>query len=155
MKKFTHCLKFSAYALLSVIFLSFSPDPFEQDLAEVQQKLTDHYNFTPVLLKKYELTVTKTGFCRYKCFFNTGKVEYFSFNLMKFRTLDFLGNTQKGILFLRTKGDDVIVQTYNDSKRGDLDSMATYMSIPLKNMEAEDLNALSAKLQRMSQAMHQ
>lgn len=155
MKKFTLCLKVSAYALLCIIFLSFSADPYEQDMADVQQKLTDHYNFTPELLKKYELNVTKNGFCRYKCFFNNGKVEYFSFNLMKFRALDFLGTTQKGTLLLRTRGDDVIVQTYNDSKKGDIDSMATYMSIPLKNMEAEDLNELSAKLQKMSRALHQ
>lgn len=155
MKKFTRCLKVSAYALVCVIFLAFSADPFEQDMADVQQKLSDHYNFTPDLLKKYELNVTKTGFCRYKCFFNSGKVEYFSFNLMKLKTLDFLGTTQKGILLLRTRGDDVIVQTYNDSKKGDIDSMATYMSIPLKNMEAEDLNELSVKLQKMSRALHQ
>ncbi len=154
MKKFTLYLKVSAYTLICVIFLAFSADPFEQDMADVQQKLTDHYDFTSDLLKKYELNVTKTGFCRYKCFFNSGKVEYFSFNLMKFKDLDFLGTTQKGTLLLHTKGDDVIVQTYN-SKKGDIDSMATYMSIPLKNMEAEDLNELSAKLQKMSRALHQ
>lgn len=154
MKKFTLCLKVSAYVLVCVIFFAFSADPFEQDVADVQQKLTDHYDFTPDLLKKYELNVTKTGFCRYKCFFNSGKVEYFSFNLMKFKDLDFLGTTQKGTLLLHTKGDDVIVQTYN-SKNGDIDSMATYMSIPLKNMEAEDLNEISAKLQKMSRALHQ
>lgn len=154
MKKFTLYLKVSAYTLICVIFLAFSADPFEQDMADVQQKLTDHYDFTSDLLKKYELNVTKTGFCRYKCFFNNGKVEYFSFNLLKFKDLDFLGTTQKGTLLLHTRGDDVIVQTYN-SKKGDIDSMATYMSIPLKNMEAEDLNELSAKLQKMSRALHQ
>ena len=154
MKKFTLYLKVSAYALICVIFFAFSADPFEQDMADVQQKLTDHYDFTPDLLKKYELNITKTGFCRYKCFFNSGKVEYFSFNIMKFKDLDFLGTTQNGTLLLHTKGDDVIVQTYNN-KKGDIDSMATYMSIPLKNMEAEDLNELSAKLQKMSRALHQ
>lgn len=154
MKKFTLFLKIGAYALLSVIFLSFSSDPLEQDLAELQQKLTDHHNSAPNLIKKYELNMTKTGFCRYKRFFNNGKVEYFSFNLAKFKTIDYLGGTQAGILFLRTKGDDVIVQTYNDSRGGDIDSMATYMTIPLKNMEAADLNELAGKLEKMSLALH-
>ncbi|HEY0174926.1 MAG TPA: hypothetical protein VGC08_01025 [Pedobacter sp.] len=154
MKKFTFSLKMSAYFALCVIFLSFSAEgPIEEEAAYVQQKLTDHYN--PVNIKKYELHITEKGFCRYKRFFNNGKVEYFSCNLLKFKNLDYLGNTQSGVLMLRTKGEDVIVQTYNDSRGNDIDSMATFMAIPLKNLEAEDLIDLSGKFEQMSQKLRQ
>ncbi|MDO7743451.1 MAG: hypothetical protein MUP99_06740 [Pedobacter sp.] len=156
MKKFTFCLKMGAYAMLCIGFLSFSfPDPLEEDAGYVQQQLSAHCNALSgtLQIKKYELNVTKTGFCRYKRFLQNGKVEYFSFNLIKFKHMDYLGNSQNGILYLRTKGDDVIVQTYNDSRGGDIDSMSTYLSIPLKSIEPEDLNEFAQRFQRMSLAL--
>jgi hypothetical protein len=158
MKKFTPSLKMSAYGLLCFIFLSFSAyGPVEEEAAYVQQKLTDHYNAVSGAkdMKKYELHITDKGFCRYKRFFNNGKIEYFSCNLLKFKDVGYLGNTQSGTLLLHTKGEDVIVQTYNDSKGGDIDSMATFMAIPLKNLEAEDLIDLSEKFQQMSVKLRQ
>lgn len=156
MKKFTFSLKTGLYALACLVLLS-SYGPDEEEAVYLQQRLTDHHDTegSGQNLKKYELHVTNKGFCRYKRFFNNGKVEYFSFNLVKYKQLDYLGNTQKGILYLRTKGDDVIVQTYNDSKGGDIDSMATFMSIPVKNIEAEELNDLAEKFQQMSQKLRQ
>ncbi|MBB5636120.1 hypothetical protein HDF26_003418 [Pedobacter cryoconitis] len=158
MKKFTISLKIAAYALLCTVFLSFSAyGPTEEEAVYVQQKLYDHYNAEAKggLIKKYELHVTNTGFCRYKCFFNNGKIEYFSFNFLKYKDIDYAGTSQSGTLILRTKGDDVIVQTYNDSKGGDIDSMATFMAIPLKNIEPEELNQLMEKFQQMSSKLRQ
>jgi len=156
MKKFTFSLKTGLYALVCLLFLS-SYGPVEEDAVYLQQKLSDHHDITPSgqAIKKYELQVTNKGFCRYKRFFNNGKVEYFSFNLLKYKQMDYLGNTQKGMLYLRTRGDDVIVQTYNDSRGGDIDSMATYMAIPVKNIEAEALNDLAEKFQQMSEKLRQ
>jgi len=156
MKKFTLSLKTGLYALICLIFLS-SYGPTEEEAVYLQQRLSDHHDTEPAgqNIKKYELHVTSKGFCRYKRFFNNGKVEYFSFNLVKYKQLDYLGNTKKGILYLRTNGEDVIVQTYNDSRGGDIDSMATFMAIPVKNIEAEELNDLSEKFQRMSQKLRQ
>jgi len=156
MKKFTFSLKTGVYALVCLIFLS-SYGPTEEDAVYLQQRLYDHHD-TAVLgqnIKKYELQVTNKGFCRYKRFFNNGKVEYFSFNLLKYKQLDYLGSTQKGMLYLRTRGDDVIVQTYHDSRGGDIDSMATFMAIPIKSIEAEELNDLSEKFQQMSEKLRQ
>lgn len=156
MKKFTFPLKTGLYALVCLILLS-SYGPTEEEAVYLQQRLTDHHD-TEVpgqSIKKYELHVTNKGFCRYKRFFTSGKVEYFSFNLLKYKQLDYLGSAQKGVLYLRTRGDDVIVQTYNDSRGGDIDSMATFMAIPLKNIEAEDLNDLAEKFQQMSQKLRQ
>lgn len=156
MKKFTFSLKTGLYALICLVCLS-SYGPTEEEGIYLQQRLSDHHD-TAVLgqsIKKYELNVTNKGFCRYKRFFNNGKVEYFSFNLLKYKKLDYLGTTQKGMVYLRTKGDDVIVQTYNDSRGGDIDSMATFMAIPIKNIEAEELNDLSERFQQMSQKLRQ
>jgi len=158
MKKFTFHLRMGAILLLCLLFLAFSPyGPIEQEAAYVQQKLTEHYNGDSGIknVKRYELHITDKGFCRYKRFFNNGKVEYFSCNLQKITGFDYLGDVRTGTLILRTKGDDVIVQTYNDSRGGDIDSMATYMAIPLKKLEAEDLNDLSEKFQQISRKLRQ
>jgi hypothetical protein len=157
MKKFTFSLKTGVSVLLYVLCLSFSPfGEVEQEAADVQQSLTEHYNEASVgNIKKYELHITDKGFCRYKRFFNTGKVEYFSCNLQKLKTLDYLGTTKTGMLLLRTRAEDVIVQTYNDRHGGDVDSMATFIAIPLKNLEAEDLNALSVKFQQLQLKLRQ
>jgi hypothetical protein len=40
---------------------------------------------------------------------------------------------------------DIIVQTYNDPK-GDIDSVATQLNLPFKNMEPERLDSLQAAL---------
>lgn len=158
MKKFTISLKISVYSLLCAVFLSFSSYcPTEEEAIYVQQKLEDHYNKEAKggSIKKYELRITNSGFCRYKCFFNNGKIEYFSFNFLKYKDLDYAGTAQSGNLILRTKGDDVIVQTYNDTKGNDIDSMATFMAIPLKNIEPEELNQLMEKFRQMSLKVRQ
>jgi hypothetical protein len=105
-------------------------------------------NLIPKLIKKHEIKVTSTGFCRYRKVFNNGKEEYFAFNLSRLKAIDYYGTQAKGDLFLRTNSDDVIVQTRND-KRGAIDSMGTYMVIPLKNIEPEALNDLAEQLKKL------
>ena len=152
MKKFTIKLKTYLYVLFCMFLMAFSipPDLLEETVF-VQKMLKDHYNELAIkpALKRYELNVTNSGFCRYKRFYTSGKVEYFSFNLARFKDIDYYGTDKTGQLLLRTSGDDVIVQTYND-RQGDVDSMASYMSIPLKNVEAEQLSDLSERLARLN-----
>lgn len=93
-------------------------------------------------LKKFEINVTNTGFCRYRKFYVNGKQEYFAFNLSRFKAMDYYGTLDRGELYLRTQNDDVIVQTRND-KKGDVDSMGTFVVIPLKNVDIDQLNALN------------
>jgi hypothetical protein len=141
MKKITVCLKMCFFLLLCLAFFSFtSIDLLNDQAIFVQKKLVDHYDGQqePYGLKRGELVVTNTGFCRYKRYYDNGKIEYFSCNLIKFKDLDYLGTIKNGKLLIHTMSDDVIVQTYND-KAGDLDSMASSMIIPLKNIEPEDL----------------
>ncbi|WP_316814043.1 hypothetical protein [Pedobacter heparinus] len=152
MNKFTLSLKISALLLLCPIFMAFNARLLDEYTDYIQQKLTAHYDNREEMqpIKRYELKVTNTGFCRYKRYFESGKVEYFSFNLVKFKDLDYYGTDKNGKLYLRTKGEDVIVQTYNDKKAGDIDSMAAYMMIPLKNIEPQDLSDLSERLVKMN-----
>jgi hypothetical protein len=152
MKKFTLFLKMCLFLPIYVVFMAFVPVfSFDEQTSYIQKLLSGHYDDTPGLLSvdRYELNVTNNGFCRYKRHFTNGKVEYFSFNLLKFKDLDYYGTDKSGDLFLRTKNDDVIVQTYND-KEGDVDSMATYMVLPLKNIEPQDLSDLHERLTRLS-----
>lgn len=153
MKKFTLRLKMCLFLSICLIFTAFIHIlPIDEQTSYVQKILSSHYDDGPEPrpVKRYELNVTNSGFCRYKRYFVNGKVEYFSFNLTKFKDLDYYGNDKNGKLFLRTNGDDVIVQTYNDEKEGDIDSMATYMIIPFKGIEPQDLTDLYERLVRLN-----
>lgn len=94
-----------------------------------------------VKLKKLELNITEDAFLRLRKTYQNGKQEYFSLQLQRLDETSYLGGTEKGTFRLRTKDDDIIVQTYNDRK-GNVDSMATVLDIPLKNMEPERLDSL-------------
>lgn len=96
-------------------------------------------------LKKWELNITEESFIRLRKTYQTGKQEYFSFHLQRLENLSYLGTVNNGTLLLRAKTDDIIVQTYND-KKGNVDTMASTLSIPLKNMEPERLDSLKAAL---------
>lgn len=151
MKKFTFCLRLLSISVFCMFLCAFSyRDSVEEYVNYLQKSFTDHYDFSQEssTIKKFELNVTNNGFCRYKRYFTNGKVEYFAFKLAKFKDLDYYGTTTSGKLFLRTKNDDVIVQTYND-RAGDVDSMGTCIVIPLKNIEAEDLNQIKESLNRI------
>jgi len=152
MKKFTIKLRTCLLGLFCLFLMAFSiPTDLFEETAFIQKILKDHYDEIAIkpALKRYELNVTNSGFCRYKRFYASGKVEYFSFNLTKFAGIDYYGTDKAGDLLLRTLGDDVIVQTYND-RQGDVDSMASYMAIPLKNVEAEQLSELAERLVKMN-----
>lgn len=154
MKKFTQIMKmwcfFYGVAIFFIISAFLIIDPLEEDSVFLENKLGEHYdqNFAAGQIKQYELSVTNSGFCRYKRYFRNGKVEYFAFNFLRYKDTDFFGTTKGGMLYLRTAEDDVIVQTYEDPA-GDVDSMASCLVLPIKQVEAEDLNMLLAGFQSM------
>jgi hypothetical protein len=92
-------------------------------------------------IKKWDLSLTPDAFIRFKKTYQNGRQEYYSFNLRRFKDMDYYGTTTKGTLRIKTLADDVIVQTYNDPK-GNVDSMSTMLKIPLRNIEAEQLDSL-------------
>ena len=92
-------------------------------------------------LKKWEFNLTDQAFIRLRKTYTNGKQEYYSFQLRRFKDIDYLGTTTNGTLQLRTIADDIIVQTYDDPK-GNVDSMATTLTIKVKNMDAERLDSL-------------
>ena len=158
MKKFTQFMKMwcLVYVAATVFIISafLIVDPLEEDSLFLENKLHAHYDegFSSKQIKRYELSVTNSGFCRYKRYFHNGKIEYFAFNFLRYKDSDFLGTTSQGLLYLRTAEDDVIVQTYKDPA-GDVDSMASQLIIPLKQVEAEDLNALAARFLSMRETL--
>ena len=152
MKKFTLNLKKSVFISLGIALCIFSGFhyPDEQTLF-IQNLLVKYYDSDAQIkdVKRYEINVTNNGFCRYRKIYNNGKQELFAFNITSFKTMDFYGTASKGELYLRTKSDDVIVQTRYD-KKGDIDSMGTFVIIPLKNIETTELNALSESFQKLN-----
>lgn len=125
----------------------------DDGLAIIHQTLSKHYDAEAdaATVRRYELNLTATGFCRYRKTYKNGKTELFSFNVLRFKDLDYYGNAKHGKLYLSTQSDDVIVQTRND--RRDVDSMATYMVIPLKDIDTEVLNTLAAQFKQVHERL--
>ena len=96
-------------------------------------------------LKKWDLALTPDAFIRFKKTYQSGRQEYYSFNLRRFKNMDYIGTNVRGTICLKTMGDDVIVQTYNDPK-GNVDSMSTSIKIPVRGLEAEQLDSLLTNL---------
>jgi hypothetical protein len=115
----------------------------EQDWVDYANRcLTQCYNHAAEpKLKKVEISITDDDFIRLRKTFAKNKQVYYSFNLHKFNELDYVGSASKGILKLETVADNVIVQTYND-RHGDVDSMSTFLNIPVKNMAPGRLDSL-------------
>lgn len=145
MKKFTLNSKKGVFFLASLSFLLFSGfDLPEEQTVYIQGFLTKYYDLEGQgkEIKRFDISVTNTGFCRYRKVYTNGKEEFFSFNLSRFKSMDFYGTTARGELYLRTKNDDVVVQTRRDRK-GEIDSTGTYLVIPLKNVDEVQLNQLA------------
>lgn len=125
---------------------SFTDINARQLATQIEQKLNISHNETPEngKVKRVEISLSD-GFLRYRRFFTNGKQEYFSFNIQRFDDLDYLGTSSQGVLILHTRDEDVIVQTYNDPK-GNIDSMANIINLPVKQMEAEELQMIRENL---------
>ena len=152
--------KFSLSVILIGWFLVFgsakarSEEELEKIALRTQIKLNTLHNATAYSdrIRQFELLLNDEGFLRYRRTYINGKQEYYSFNLMRIQTIDYLGNTSSGDLSIKTFEDDVIVQTFND-RSGNVDSMATHFRLPLSSVEAEDLAALHNDLLDMKRLL--
>ena len=142
----------SAIVLLAIVHFSFKPAMSEQEMLSWSNKcLTESYDPSgEAKLKKWELVLTDDAFIRLRKTYTNGKQEYFSFQLHRFTDMDYLGSTVNGTLQLKAVADDIIVQTYNDPHE-DIDSMATQLNLPFKNMEPERLDSLQTALNYFKQ----
>jgi hypothetical protein len=130
--------------LTLVICYGFKKATFDETdwLQWVNQALNQSYDQTAdPKVKKVEISVTSEYFLRLRKTYAKNMQEYYSFNLHQFNDFDYIGDTGAGTLLLKTKADDIIVQTYND-RHGDVDSMTTVLNIPVKNIEPERLDSL-------------
>jgi hypothetical protein len=152
--------KFSLSVILIGWFLVFgsakarSEEELEKIALRTQIKLNTLHNATAYSdrIRQFELLLNDEGFLRYRRTYINGKQEYYSFNLMRIQTIEYLGNTSSGDLSIKTFEDDVIVQTFND-RSGNVDSMATHFRLPLIGVEAEDLVALNNDLFEMKRLL--
>ena len=136
-----------AVCALVLIHFSFKPGMSEQEMLVWGNRcLSESYDPSgEVKLKKWEFTLTPDAFVRLKKDYTNGKEEYYSFHLHRYKDMNYLGTTASGTLQLTAIADDIIVQTKDDPK-GDIDSMATQINIPVKNMEPERLDSLQVAL---------
>ena len=131
----------------SCFIYGFKPGMGDQEWLSWSNKcLVESYNPPPdAKLKKWELTLTNDYFLRLRKTYQHDRQEYFSFNLHRLNNVEYLGSDTTGILKLSTLTDDIIVQTYEDPK-GDLDSMATTIDLPVKHMSPARLDSLKTAL---------
>jgi len=136
---------------LVLIHFSFKPAMSEQEMLTWSNRcLMESYDPSgDVKLKKWEFTLTPDAFVRLKKHYTNGKEEYYSFHLHRYKDMNYLGTTLTGTLRLNAIADDIIVQTKDDPK-GDIDSMATQLNIPVKNMQPERLDSLQEMLKYFS-----
>lgn len=133
--------------LAAAVSLCFVADMSDQDWLIWSNKclMQSFDQASDAKIKKWELVLTDDSFIRLRKTYQNGKQEYFSFHLHNLQDMGYLGTVNIGTLQLKAKSDDIIVQTYND-KKGNVDSMATVLSIPVKNMEPERLDSLQHAL---------
>jgi len=137
----------TAILAFSLLHCSFKAEMTEQEMLTWSNKcLNESYDpSSEAKLKKWDLTLTGDAFVRLRKVYTNGKQEYYSFQLHSFNEMDYLGTTIGGTLELKTTADDIIVQTYNDPK-GDIDSMATQLNLPVKNIDPDRLDSLQMTL---------
>lgn len=135
-------IKILPFAISLLLLSGFRVAPDARQLLDwSNQTLTRIYDPSGQKLKKWELNITDDFFLRLRRTYTNGKQEYFSFQLHNFDDLDYNGTADKGTLSISTKADNIIVQTYNDRK-GNIDSMATSLNIPVKDIEPEQIDSL-------------
>jgi hypothetical protein len=136
----------SIFALIALNY-GFKTEMSEQEWLNWSNKcLSNSFNPTPdINLKKWEITLTGDYFLRLRKTYQHDRQEYFSFNLHRLNNVEYLGSDTTGTLKLSTLTDDIIVQTYEDPK-GDLDSMATTIDLPVKHMSPARLDSLKTAL---------
>ena len=137
----------TAILVLSLLHFSFKAEMTEQEiLAWSNTCLTQSYDPSgEAKIKKWDITLTDDAFVRLRKVYTNGMQTYYSFQLRRFNDMAYIGTTVSGTLQLKTIADDIIVQTYNDPK-GDIDSMATELDLPMKNIEPNRLDSLQMAL---------
>lgn len=137
----------SGVILLSLLHMSFTVNTDEQQLLDWSNKcFFESYDPSgDVKLKKWDLELTADAFIRLRKTYQNGKQEYFSFQLHRLDNMNYTGTAGEGTLQFKTLADDIIVQTYND-RNGDIDSMATQLDIPVKNMQPQRLDSLQTAI---------
>lgn len=130
--------------LTAALFCAFGPGMGEKEWLDWSNKcLTDSYNPTrDPKLKKWEISITPEHFIHFRKTYQHGKQLYYSLDLKQLDTINYQETPSGSQLKFKTLQDDIIVQTYDDPK-GNIDSMSTELSIPVKGISPERLDSLN------------
>lgn len=147
------CKPFVLLTVATAVLCGFKAAPDVAQLLGWSNHCLNHYydQSADTKLKKLDLTFTDDYFFRLRKTYQTGKQEYFSMKMHSFDDLDYSGSPTSGTLIIKTKADDIIVQTYND-RQGNVDSMATQLNIPVKDMDVEQVDSLRNALLSLKEA---
>lgn len=141
-------LRFTVCAAAFLFFITWAGVSASPDLLELMQQSQDQLNAGYALdadkykMKKAEIQLTRDGFFRCRRTFINGKQEYYSFSFSAFEDLSYLGDEQNGWMVLKVKPEGIIVQTFRDPK-GNIDTMASELRLPFKNLQAADLHTIN------------
>ena len=130
--------------LPTALFCAFGPVMGEKEWLDWSNKcLTDAYNpIGEAKLKKWEISITPEHFIHFRKTYQHGKQLYYSIDLKHLDTINYQETAAGSLLKFKTLRDDIIVQTYDDPK-GNIDSMSTELSIPVKGLSSERLDSLN------------
>lgn len=131
----------------SCVIYGFKPGLTEQEWLSWSNKcLAESFNPpADISLKKWEIALTNDYFLRLRKTYQHDRQEYFSFHLDRLNHIEYQDSDTTATLKLSTLTDDIIVQTFADPK-GDLDSMATDIELPVKRMTPARVDSLKAAL---------
>ena len=138
----------AAILVIATLSFAFTRHMDEQEMLAWGNKCLNE-SFDPTVdakLKKWQIELTPEAFLRIHKTYQSKKEEYFSLQLHRMVDLNYLGTPESGTLQLKAAEDDIIVQVNHDRK-GDLDTLATTLNIPVKNMPAERLDSLRTVLE--------
>jgi hypothetical protein len=130
--------------LSAALFCASGPGMGEKEWLDWSNKcLTDSYNpARDAKLKKWEISITPEHFIHFRKTYQHGKQLYYSLDLKQLDTINYQETAAGSQLKFKTLHDDIIVQTYDDPK-GNIDSMSTELSIPVKEISPERLDSLN------------
>ena len=102
-------------------------------------------------IAKWEITLTPDHFIRLQKTYQQGNREYFSFNIKRLKSINYLpGSAAADTLQMQTQTDDIIIQTFQDPS-GDLDSMGTFTNIPVRKLSPQRLDSSKVGLACLKQ----
>ncbi|WP_017257839.1 hypothetical protein [Pedobacter arcticus] len=140
--------------ILLLTLSCFIPKQADLTFNEAKDQIVNQYKLhnaeKDLGIKTTNLEISENGFIRYRKTDSNNRSEYYSVKLSELKDACYLGDEKAGWLLLKFTAEAVIYQTYND-KAGNVDEMLAEISIPLKNINVDDINSLCSAINTLKQ----